>query len=406
MTWRDELRRVDFAGMKLIGASFRGVPFFVDSAQRSGGRRTVKHEYYGRDKSFSEDLGKKSADYPIEGYVIGDDYLAQRDKLIEALEGSEGPGELVHPYYGVLSAICTGLNVRESRTEGGFAQFSIQFDETPAQAPQPSAVVDAADIVSDSADAANAAVSAELVATYNTASLPTFALASAETAITNAIASLKNQLAPVVAATQEAAMLASQAALITAEAASLVRTPALILGRFHDALTALVTTVLDAPGAVLDALTAAYASDLGTLTTATTSTRRRELENQTVLQRSLRCFFAVEAARLAPLVPYTSIDDALAARNSVASMLDEQATAAGDTAYPALVDLRSKVRQAVPGGESFARVVTVTRNVPVPSILLTYQLYGSVDREADIVARNKVQHPGFIAGDIKVLSDG
>jgi prophage DNA circulation protein len=406
VTWKDDLRRVDFAGKKLIGASFRGVSFFVDSAQRSGGRRTVKHEFPFRDKSFTEDLGKKAADYPIDGYVIGDDYLDQKNALIDALEGQEGPGELVHPYYGALSAICSGFTVRESRTEGGFAQFAIQFDETPAQAPQPSAVVDASDQVSDAADAANTASSTELVSVYDTTGLPSFALASAQTAIENAIATMKNELGPVITATQEAAQLTSQATLITAEAASLVRTPALILGRFHDVLAALVTTVLAAPGAVLDALTAAYAGDLGPLTSATTSTRQRELDNQVALQNALRRFFAIEAARLAPIVPYVSLDEALAARDSITAMLDEQTGLAGDDAYPSLVDLRAQVLQAVPGGDSFARVVTVTRNVAVPSLLLTYQLYGSVDLEADVIARNNVAHPGFVAGDLKVLSDG
>jgi prophage DNA circulation protein len=100
-----------------------------------------------------------------------------------------------------------------------------------------------------------------------------------------------------------------------------------------------------------------------------------------------------------------STDDAMAARDSIAELLDEQAAAAGDTAYPALVDLRSEVLRAVPGASQFARIVTVSRSVPIPSLLLAYQLYGSVDLESDIIARNAIRHPGFVAGDLKVLSD-
>jgi len=104
-------------------------------------------------------------------------------------------------------------------------------------------------------------------------------------------------------------------------------------------------------------------------------------------------------------VPYDSIEEATAARDQVAGLLDEQAQGAGDTAYPALVNLRSEVLRAVPGGAAFARVVTITRRVPVPSLLLAYQLYGSVDQEADVIARNNISHPGFVAGDLKVLSN-
>jgi prophage DNA circulation protein len=64
------------------------------------------------------------------------------------------------------------------------------------------------------------------------------------------------------------------------------------------------------------------------------------------------------------------------------------------------------VLRAVPGAQAFAEILTVTRNVAIPSLLLAYQLYGSVDLESDIIARNGTRHPGFVAGDLKVLSDG
>jgi len=408
MAWSDGLRRVTMAdGRKLIGASFRGVPFYVDTSDRAGGRRTVKHEYPFRDAPFYEDLGRAARTFRIDGYVIGDDYLAQRDALISACEDEEGPGELIHPYHGTRSAICAQMAVQETRSEGRYAKFSLEFCETPAQAPQPSTVVDASDQVSTAADAANVATDAELVAQYSSSGLPSFALASCETAIKNAIAAMKDQLAPVISATQEAAELNSQASIITAEAASLVRTPGAILGAFRDALTALATTVIDAPLAVLNALTEAYSADLGPLTTATTSTRAKELANQTALQNGLRRVFAIEAARLAPTVTYVSLDEATATRDAIAAQLDEQAGLADDTAYPALVDLRAQLMRAVPGGAALASIVTVSRPVPIPSLLLTYQLYGSVDLEADVLARNPdVKHPGFVAGDLKVLSDG
>ncbi|HEY6037146.1 MAG TPA: DNA circularization N-terminal domain-containing protein [Kofleriaceae bacterium] len=410
MTWREDLRRVtitvDGRKRNLIGASFRGVAFFVEASDRAGGRRVVTHEFPLADDPFVEDLGRRARKFKVDGYVIGDDYLAARDALCSALEDEEGPGELVHPYHGVRVAICENFGIHESRSEGGYASFSIDFNETPAQAPTPSVVDDPAGATSAAADAAATASDAEFLAVYSSAGLPGRSLASAEAAITKAAAGLKEQLAPVINATQEAAGLTAQAALITAEAASLVRSPALIMGLFRGAVTALATTALDAPGKVLDALTAAYSVDLGSLVPSTTATRAKELANQVALQNGLRRVMLVEAVRLAPLVPFVTIDDATATRDELVAMLDEQAAAAGDTAYPALVDLRAQLMRAVPGGQTFARVVSVSRPSTIPSLLLTYQLYGSVDLELDVVARNDVKHPGFIAGDLKVLSDG
>lgn len=406
MTWREDLRRVNVAGRQRVGASFRGVAFYVESAERSGGRRSVVHEFPLRDEPFVEDLGRRARAFRVDGYVLGDDYLTQRDALLAALEDTEGPGELVHPYHGVRRAVCVNVSVRESRADGGIAIFAIEFAEAPAQAPVPTEVVDAAGQVATSADAAVVATDAELVEQYDADGLPAFAIESSEDALTRAVEALEAKLSPVVSSTQELAELTGRVALLTAQASSLARTPAGVVEDFRSVITGLVDTIEAAPGSVMDALLEAYSVDLGAEVTATTSTRARELANQVAMQGALRRVMAIEAARLAPLVPYASIEEATAARDQVGAVLEEQAAAAGDTAYPALVDLRSQVLRAVPGSSAFARVVTVTRNAAVPSLLLAYQLYGAVDLEGDIIARNHVRHPGFIAGDVKVLSDG
>jgi prophage DNA circulation protein len=403
MTWREDLRRVTIDGKQLVGASFRGVPFLVETVEVSTGRRIVVHEFPLRNDPFVEDLGRRARRFRVDGYVIGDDYLAKKNALLTALE-AEGPGELVIPYYDVRRAIGDTVGVRETRADGGMAVFALEFTETPTQAPVPTEDVDSASEVATSADAAVVAAKAELAEQYDPAGLPAFALASAETALRNAAAGLGDKLAPVVSRTQEFATLTGQLALITARASSLVREPDDVLDAFRAAITGLAGAILDAPGAVLDALTDAYSVDLGPDAPTTTATRERERANQIALTGALRRVFAIEAARIAPLVPYASIEEATAARDRVAAQLEEQAAGAGDTAYPALVTLRSDVLRAVPGAAAFARVVTVTRRVAIPSLLLTYQIYGSVDREADVIARNGIRNPGFVVGDLKVLS--
>jgi len=405
VSWRDELRRVDFNGRSFIGASFRGVPFFVDVSERSGGRRVVMHSFPGREDPYAEDLGRKTRSFRVDGYVLGDDYLAQRDALLEALEGVEGPGELKHPYHGVRIAICSSLSVRESKSDGGMATFAIDFDEAPAQSIAPTVEVDPASSVAAAADVAIAAARAELTGSFSAAGLPSFALASAETAIRAAARSLEARLLPAVEAAQEAAELAGKIQLLTAEAASLARQPGDVFDAFRGAITGLVDTIEAIPSAIMTALIEAYGDDLGALATGSTSTRQREIANQVALTGALRRVLVVEAARLAPRASFATIEDATAVRDKAAALIQEQAALAADTSYPALVALRAEVLRAVPGSSVFSRVVTVSRRTPIPSLLLAYQLYGSVDREADVIARNQVSHPGAVAGDLKVLSD-
>ncbi len=407
MTWRDELRRVTLTdGRQLIGASFRGVPFFVESADRSGGRRIVVHEFPLREDPYVEDLGRRARSFRVDGYVLGADYVAARDALLAALEDTSGPGELVHPYYGVKRAICAGMSVRESIVDGGIAIFSIEFQETPAQAAAPTEETDLPAQVASSATAAVAATQAEFSEAFDVDGLPAFALESAARALAAAAEELGARLAPAVRSAQELAALDSSIHGLTTQAGALVRQPGEVLGALQGALTGLADTAANSPGALLEGLLAAYGVDLGPDVLETTTTRIRERANQVAITSALRRLIVIEAARLAPLVPYASIEEATAARDAVAGKLEEQAAIAEDTAYPALVQLRADVVRAVPGDATFARVISISRPVALPSLLVAYQLYGSVELEADVVARNGARHPGFLAGTLKVLSNG
>jgi prophage DNA circulation protein len=408
MTWREDLRRVSIGGRQLIGASFRGVPFLVEAGERSGGRRLVVHEFPLRDDSFVEDMGRRALGFRVEGYVIGDDYMVQRDALLAALEDQAGPGELVHPYYGVLRVSCDTLGVRETRSEGGYALFSIAFAHAPNQAPVPTEVVDEAGQVAAAAAAAVEATKVSFVDRFNPAGMPAFAIASAAAALERAASTLGVLLAPVVVTTQGLAQLTGRVFAITEQASSLVRRPGDVVDEFRAVFADLTEAVGGAapPAAVMAALIEAYDAALGEPPPATTATRRQEAANLAAITGALRQTMVIEASRLAPLVPFRSIEEASAARQRLGEQLEELSEEADDQAYPALVTLRSEVLRAVPGGRAFAQLVTVTRRSPIPSLLLTYQLYGKVDQELDVIARNNIRHPGIVVGDLKVLSDG
>ena len=407
MTWREELRRVEVGGRLLVGASFRGVPFFVESSETSGGRRVVVHELPLRDAPVVEDLGRKARSFRVDGYTIGDDYIAQRDALIEALENIAGPGDLIHPYHGRKRAICVGLSVRESKSSGGMATFAIDFAEAPSSAPAPTADADAGGRVSSSSSAAVAASAADLTSRVNYLGVPAFALASAERVVVLASEALRAALAPLAQTTQELAELSSSCALLAARAASLVRQPAELLSGFRGAIGTLSDSMASVPGLVLRALLDSYGADVGSPVAGATGNRQIEAANHSAISQAVRLEMLTVAARLATSTSYASLEDAIAIRDRIAGHLETQAQDASDAMYPYLVQLRSDLLRAVPGGRAMARLLDVERVEPVPSLLLAYQVYGSVDKELDVVARNPgIEHPGFVAGTIQVLSDG
>lgn len=153
MSWRDDLRP----------ASFRGVAFFVDSAESGVGRRVALHEYPLRDKPYAEDMGRAARRIGVEAIVIGDGYMRARDALIAALE-APGAGTLVHPYLGSMHVtLIEQARVRESTAEGGMARISLAFVEA-GEITFPSATSDTRSVVRAAAVTAKASVLARVSA--------------------------------------------------------------------------------------------------------------------------------------------------------------------------------------------------------------------------------------------------
>ena len=118
MSWRN----------RLVPAKWRGINFHTDSKELTGGKRLVVHEYPGRNKPFTEELGNKPRSYSIVGYLIGADYDLERDRFLSALEQS-GPGQLSHPSYGDIHCFVASHRFSESKDEGGYLSFSVNFIE-------------------------------------------------------------------------------------------------------------------------------------------------------------------------------------------------------------------------------------------------------------------------------------
>lgn len=389
MPWQDLVRSQ---------ASFRGVPFQVDTSERSGGRRGVTHEYPFRDEPFREDLGRQVRTFTVEGHVIGPEYLAAKERLIGALESPSGPGELVHPYYGTRHVAVGTFRIREHGAEGGLARFSIDFEETPSTPAQPTATADRAAALRTQAEAARAAVRTEFLASY-APGVHTESLAGAVGATAGAVDAALQASAQSV---QDAAASAARAAALAADAAALVTSG-------EDTADALAGLYSAASGLTSSAMLATYSADLGARPPETTGNREIEAANFDQLQRLSQRLAVVRAAELALEETLPDYGAAVAARDAIAELLDEQTELAGDDAYPALVELRAALVLAVPGAESdLPRLVTYTPPETVPSLVLAWRLYRSSAMEADVVTRNRVLNPVFLVGGtaLEVLSDG
>ncbi len=384
MTWHADARP----------GTFRGVSFFVSTPERTGGRRTVLHEYPGRDIPFGEDMGLKARTFSVEGYVLGAEYITAKNALLAALE-APGVGTLFLPFDIPRTVMVGSFRVRESAAKGGMAEFSIDFLETPAQAAQPAFIPNAPLLVTAAADVAEESVGAEFLAAYSAGTL----LESVEDALRAATLAISNVLLTITMEEQALARVSKRLAELEEDVEALVESP--------DGMLAALTDVLEDIDSVTGLLSL-YAFEPGIRPPGTTPNRIEEQTNFDATQLLIQRLALIRAARLASTEVFDSYEAALTARNDIADLLDEQAEAAADDTYPALLQLRSDLVKAVPGVDSdLAHLVAHTPSNTVPSLVLAHRLYGDLALESDLVARNGVENPGFIIGgrELEVLSD-
>lgn len=383
-TWRDQMGP----------AKFRGVKFFISTAETTGGRRGPVHEYPFKRVGFKEDMGAKARSFPVDGYVVGSDYLDQKNALITALD-TEGPGELVHPYYGTLRVSVESFRVRESSDRGGLAEFSIEFVQTESAASAPVAVTDAAATVRSSAATALEAVKAQFLSDYS----PGVLLDSVSAQVTNAVAAVRDVVHTAQREEQKLALFARRADLIDSNVIDLVEHGE----DLYDSLFGLFE-LLDSPTALAEV----YGFDAGVRPPSTTPNREQEQACFDASQALIQRMAVISAASVAPSQAYESYESAVEARELITALLDDQAETVPDEVYPLLFQLRADLVNAVPGaGSDLPHLIRHTPAFTVPSLVLAHRLYGNVDSEADLIARNGISHPGFVAGgvELEVLSD-
>lgn len=111
----------------ILPASFREVPFSIRGASVTGGRFNVVHEFPKSDRRFVEDMGLNNKLFSIDdAFVSGDNVQDKRDALIAALD-KEGPGLLVHPYFGNIIVNSGPYTSNQSNTSIGVIDFSLEF---------------------------------------------------------------------------------------------------------------------------------------------------------------------------------------------------------------------------------------------------------------------------------------
>jgi prophage DNA circulation protein len=378
---------------KLWPAAFRGVPFQVDDADISAGRRVQVHEYPQRDKPYVEDIGRATREFNITGFVIGDDYVDQANALLNALE-QPGTGLLLHPWHGNMDVTLKGLGrIRYSKALG-YATIEMTFVESgDLEFPSVSDSTQSASALA--ADALGAASVTDFASRFNVAGAMDYVNAAARGDIQRVFQLAGSSTIPGMSVLGYAnnVLNATQSALL------IINNPTL-LG--NNILGAFGVFTLIAQGNRIAALlhgatkaTAAYPMSVSG--TAATPSSQQQQNNTAALNDLCRRSLLVQAVGLSSQLPAVVHDDVIAMRGMLMDALDTESLTAADGVYQALADARTAVWQDLTSrAQGGARLTTLTRPITQPMVAIAYDYYGDATRDAEIIQRNNVRNPLFV----------
>lgn len=394
MSWRDNL----------LPASFRGVAFEVEAVELSTGRRVSVHQFPQKDDPYPEDMGRKAREYPVTGFVVGDDYMAQRDALLKALE-QEGAGELVHPSYGTMQVVSIDTREREDFIkEGRVARFDITFVEA-GKLVFPTSTISTGENVKASSAKVMSTISSLFAKRYSVDSLPDWARRVAGDDVANALSSARGLVAQADSSGSWLSQFdekAEEAAVQTSSSSALSET-----------VTSAVTKSDSATGSdTLGAVTRWAASGeqgiaAPTETSGTDAVSKRVDQNKAAVRDLVRGGLLAQGAASLADMDVTVYDDAMAARKAITRAIDdEMLLTTSDEAYQAWSDLRAKVHSDLTErAKNAARLKEIVLPQTTSSLVVAYDLYEDAGRDNEIVARNAIRHPSFVPCEpVKVLS--
>jgi len=447
MSWRDNL----------ISASFKGATFYVKKHDMEIGRNAVIYKKYKPEKNsagkpydrtgtklgYIKDAGPIPDAFKLEGYVIQNadndfDYFAERDNLIKQLKSS-GAGPLRHPWYGEINVQAGKSRITESfDNNAGMCIFQMEFTQKGLESFKKipgdyNARVDAA------AAKANASIGDNFFGNFKTG---TQFVSQTINVATTALATVQNEIYSISSAVQSTV---SSAVSLLSSASSLMSTVIgspcdmyntmvagldalkLIAGMTGDVVSSGVTggcsgetknnpVTIDGTS-IPNTLGISMINTLIGLsgfTNVENVTAEDELFNNSVIQDTIKAYYFVLMCQFAIRTEFNSQDEALTKLQDIIDALETFLETMGEAdpninnfeTFKAMQDLRATFVLTMNEKISTFRKEQ-TYDLPhygMTSLELAYNLYKDIDRENEIINKNKsiFRHPAFGYGTVKV----
>jgi prophage DNA circulation protein len=394
---------------RLLPASFGGVPFKVRESEATGGRRAAVHEYPLRDRPFVEELGREVRGLQVEGYLIGDDYAAQRARL-QAVFESASPGfpskpgrTLVHPTLGTMLVLCRNFRFRETTEDGRMVRFLAEFQEVGEElepAPRTDPVTGADTAAAD----LNAAGGVQFAAGAQTTGVVELARTAIEDVVRETTSRLRH-LDVFSGPTRDVQALETALTDLETQLAVLISAPADLAARVVSALDAVLAASAGPAGALEAYRALREFPPLEDAGEGLQGDLARENGRQTAELVALGALAG--SVRAAARISYRTLEDAQETLEDLGRELDLLEGTASDDVIPSLESLRVALTRAVPPPDrDLPSLRTITLAKTRPALAVAHELYQDEDRAQELVDLNGLRHPLRLPGSVplRVLS--
>ena len=429
MSWRDQVQN----------ASFRGVPFHWEETGGNIGRRVEVHPYPKRDIHWSEDMGlSTSKPIRLRAFVLGNNYMAERDRLIEALN-KPGAGTLIHPRMGAMQVIALDDSTwTESTRNGGMTTFDLVFVLAGEQQ-YPSVRSDTVSSLSRAVNSGLTAVENDFNDRFKVTGFAAYILDTAQrwyglgldilskyglvtgsaTRFLLSLAGIRDSFLGLIRAPRNLAQNAINALKDLIGESDDIQFPMAIRTELQSRFNAIDVYADSTLGSVDSGLGSAFGAGGGASggadntptdpSTATTASRVQQFINRDAIidlyhvSATLLTVESIAQQSQALAVdsninsPFDSYNHAIAVRDELTEQLDIIAETASDELYDAIRDVQAAFASHIEAhGFQLERIATYAADLSLPALVAAHSLYADASREADIVRRNNIAYPNFI----------
>jgi len=391
---------------KLQPASFRGVPFSVEYAPVIGGRNIVIHQFPGQDNPHNEDLSKKPREFPIDGFIVGENFVEQSEKLISAFEEA-GPGILVHPWHGRVLVSVPDYHIGFGAKDGRMCTVSFQC----IRATETTTAISKEDPFSRLVNAsqnANAVSKESFTNKFVVSGYPAHVSSSAINTI--------NTIQKIIKTVKVQALKSAEYNQLFTNFSGNVNNLLLSPGGLVDTLSNLIVynfglDPYSYTATINDLWEIVALFNIGNdwqIISSDTPSMIQAATNQIALRDLLQNTAIISAARISVDLSYSSYNEAILIRNKITDAIDSKLeTISEDKLFVQFLELKASVVKNIEfKAGNLSRLQNYIPRQTMSSLVLSHELYGNIDMESDIINRNNIRNPMFIGGEstLEVLS--